>query len=154
MLSRPTTEQIILDCRAELLTTISRAVSDPSVAIAIEMMENVLRNCAERAAHEIAWMHDEIGAMIDFAEHVAASPAATAEVAAALAAHRAEPMASLHLDDVCASYSRASECLSAALEAALAAGDDELHAQGRAILDLRLAHERQVMGEWTMVGRA
>jgi hypothetical protein len=154
MLSRPTTEQILLDCRAELLSTISRAITDPSAEIAIQMMENVLRNCAERAAHEIAWMHDEIADMIGFADEVASSPASTQGVSSALATYRAERSDSLHLDDVCATYSLASECLSHALEAALAAGDDDLHSRGRAVLDRRLAHEQEIMGEWTMVGRA
>ena len=154
MLSRPTTEQILLDCRAELLSTINGAVTDPSAAIAIQMMENVLRNCAERAAHEIAWMHEEMTAMIDVAERVAASAASSAPLETALAAYRAGRSESLHLDDVCATYSLASECLSTALEAAMAGGDADLERQGRAVLDLRLAHEQQIMGEWTMVGRA
>ena len=73
MLSRPTTQQILLDCRAELLATIDAALTDPAAKVAVQMMENVLRNCAERAAHEIAWMHDESAAAISFAERVQAS---------------------------------------------------------------------------------
>ena len=64
MLSRPTTEQIILDCREELLNTIAPAVPEGPVLVAIHMMENVLRNCATRAAHEIAWMREECAAML------------------------------------------------------------------------------------------
>ena len=59
MLSRPTTEQIIMDCRRELLETIDPAVSAPQVKVVIQMLENVLRNAAVRSAHEIAWMHSE-----------------------------------------------------------------------------------------------
>jgi hypothetical protein len=67
MFSRPTTDQVILDCRNELLNAVDSAVSDPTVKITIQMLENVLRNVAERAAHEIAWMHEETDLMIGFA---------------------------------------------------------------------------------------
>ena len=68
MLSKPTTPQILLDCRRELLETIDPAVTDPTVKVAIQMLENVLRNCAERAAHEIAWMRSESDAMVAYAQ--------------------------------------------------------------------------------------
>jgi len=70
MLSKPTTQQVLLDCRRELLEVIDPAVSDPTVKIAIQMLENVLRNCAERSAHEIAWMRDESNLMVDYARDV------------------------------------------------------------------------------------
>lgn len=153
MLSRPTTDQILLDCRDELLTTIDATVTDPAAKIAIQMLENVLRNCAMRAAHEIAWMCEETSAMIEYAERVAASNAATGAVVSALGRFDDGRSDSLHLDDVSATYSIAGECLSVALEAALAGGDDSLAASGRALLEARLAHELEIMGEWTMVGR-
>jgi hypothetical protein len=155
MLSRPTTEQIILDCRAELLHTIDPAVDDATVKVAIQMMENVLRNCATRAAHEIAWMRAETEAMVAFATDVAAAHTdrATA-VTAALTAYDAGRSESLHLDDVCATYDLAGRAMGAALEVVMAAGDDDRHAAGRAILEERLARENQIMGEWAFVGRA
>ena len=153
MLSRPTTEQILLDCRNELLTTIDAALTDPAAKVAIQMLENVLRNCAERAAHEIAWMHEEMTAMVAFAERVAASPAGAAGVSSALSTFAAQPAASLHLDDVVVAYGLAGECLSAALDAVVAAGDHRLEADGRELLQQRLAHEQQIMGVWTFVGR-
>jgi hypothetical protein len=153
MLSRPTTDQIIADCRNELLSTIDGAVSDPAAKIAIQMLENVLRNCATRAAHEIAWMREETEGMIEFTLQVASSPATTEAVAAALRSYAAERSDSLHLADVASTYSLAGECLSVSLEAALAAGDDDLAGAGRALLDRRLGHEMEIMGEWTMVGR-
>jgi hypothetical protein len=153
MLSRPTTDQILLDCRAELLGAIDSAIADPQVKIAVQMMENVLRNCAARSAHEIAWMHDETAAMITYAHDVAASSCATTAVSAALHDFAAQRSDSLHLDAVSATYSLAGECLSAAIEAAVAGGDHELERAGRALLDQRLANELEIMGEWTMVGR-
>jgi hypothetical protein len=153
MLSRPTTDQIILDCRQELLNTIDPAVDSQQVKVAIQMMENVLRNCAERAAHEIAWMHEEAEVMLSYALIVSESAASSADLVAALAAHDSGHTTSLHLADVTANYDLAGECLSAALEAVMAAGADELHHAGRAILEDRLAHEQQIMGEWGFVGR-
>ncbi len=152
MLSRPTTDQIILDCRAELLATIDAAITDPAAKIAIQMMENVLRNCAERAAHEIAWMHEEIAEMIAIAEQVQAS-APTDAVQSALDACRANRTGGLHLDEVVADYDLAGECLSAALDAAMSSGVRELQEVGRAALERRLAHEQAIMGEWAFVGR-
>ena len=152
MLSRPTTEQIMLDCRAELLSTIDAAVVDPAVKIAIQMMENVLRNCAERAAHEIAWMREETEAMVDYAERVQRNVDGAA-IDAALQAFRGGRSDSLHLDDVAATYHLAGVCMSAALEAAMASGDHDLQVAGRAVLEVRLSHEQAIMGEWSFVGR-
>lgn len=153
MLSRPTTDQILSDCRNELLTTIDAAVSDPAAKIAIQMLENVLRNCATRAAHEIAWMREETADMIAFAERVAASVAATGALVTALGQYNEGHSESLHLDEVSVTYGLAGECLSVALEAALAAEDDALIEAGCTLLEQRLAHELGIMGEWTMVGR-
>ena len=153
MLSRPTTDQIISDCRTELLAVIDAAVTDPAAKIAIQMMENVLRNCAVRAAHEIAWMREETEAMVAFAQQVASSPSRTTAVSATLQDYARNRSDSLHLDDVAATYDLAGQCLSTALEAAMASGATELEAIGRGLLDQRLAHELEIMGEWTMVGR-
>ena len=60
------------------------------------MMDLVLRNAAVRAAHEIAWMTDEIGEL----EAFAGGPTL------------AEADGSLHLDDVVERYRRASEAFS------------------------------------------
>lgn len=154
MLSRPTTEQIILDCRNELLNTIDPAVTDGPVKIAIQMMENVLRNCAERAAHEIAWMREEELAVIDFARRVAEGPASTDGLRAALGAYDDGRSESLHLDDVCATYNLASICHSEAIDAAMTSDDLGLQREARALLEQRLDHENQIKGEWAMVGRA
>jgi hypothetical protein len=154
MLSRPTTEQIILDCRTQLLELIAPAVDAEPIQIAIQMMENVLRNVAARAAHEIAWMREEGDDAVSFAQGVAASATGNSSVTDALTAYESGRSDSLHLDDVVVTYDLAGRCLTAAVEAAMAAGDDDAHRAGRALLDQRIAHENEIMGEWTMVGRA
>jgi len=153
MLSKPTTPQILLDCRRELLETIDPAVTDPTVKVAIQMLENVLRNCAERAAHEIAWMRSESDAMVAYARDVASTVGSTAAIDAALADYDKGDNVSLELDAVSDAYGRAGECLSTALERVFAIGHTELHLRGRAILDVRLAHEDAIKGEWAFVGR-
>ncbi|CAN5771010.1 hypothetical protein BH18ACT2_BH18ACT2_24740 [soil metagenome] len=157
MLSRPTTEQVLLDCRAELLATIEPAVADGPAKVAVQMLENVLRNCAARAAHEVAWMHEEGTAMIDFVERVATSPLGTPELDGALATYDSSRSDSRHLDDACATYDLAGRAFCVAVDAVMAGeGElaDDLHRAGREVLELRLAHENEIMGEWAFVGRA
>ena len=158
MLSRPTTEQLLLDCRAELLTVIEPAVADGPAKIAVQMMENVLRNCAARAAHEVAWMHEEGGGDDRLRQRAwQSSPLSTPERRRRRGRPRRGASDSRHLDDVCATYDLAGRAFGAALEAVMAGdGDlaDELHREGRAVLEVRLAHEHQIMGEWAFVGRA
>lgn len=153
MLSKPTTPQVLLDCRRELLETIDPAVSDPNVKITIQMLENVLRNCAERAAHEIAWMRQESDLMVGYARDVRAALGTTAELDRALSDYDTGDNDTLDLDAVSDSYSRAGECLSVAIERVFAAGDTTLHLRGREILALRLSHEDAIKGEWAFVGR-
>jgi len=153
MITVPTTEQIILDCRRELREVIEPAVGDDGARIAIQMLENVLRNVATRAAHEIAWMREETDEMEAFARSVAdAHPSAKglAEALDALAAGRSE---SLHLADVVKVYSLAGDALSCAVEAATGAGDDTRTAQAAALLATRVGRELEITGSWGMVGR-
>ena len=103
------------------------------------MMDLVLRNAAKRAAHEIAWMIDEIRELEAFAGADGETPAGAA--------------ASLHLDDVVERYRQASEAFSQALEAAVADGDEERTARGTSLLARRVDHEQEVMCGWSPVGR-
>ena len=161
MLTRPTTEQILLDCRAELLATIEPAVADGPAKVAVQMLENVLRNCAARAAHEIAWMHEEGEAMLAYARRVAERTAGHAGVDRCARRRRRRRPDGRHLDEACAAYDAAGRSLEEAIEAVLAGAGgehgelaDELHRDGRALLEQRLAHENEIMGEWAFVGRS
>ena len=137
MIAKPTTEQILNDCSRELMEVVLPAVSDETVAVTIYMMDLVLRNAAVRAAHEIAWMTDEIGELEAFAD--GSTPA--------------EADGSLHLDDVVERYRRASEAFSRAMEEAVAAGDDERTQRGAALMAHRVEREQEVMCGWSPVGR-
>ena len=152
MLSRPTTEQILLDCCRELMTTVLPSLTDATAQVSVIMVETVLRNTAVRAAHEVAWMRDETADIEAYAREVAAqAPGSTLETA--LAALAAAPRDSLHLDDVVEAYCRAGNALSAALETAVASGLAPLIQRGEEILDVRSGHETDVMAGWSPTGR-
>ena len=153
MISLPTTDQVILDCRRELLDVIGQEVHSDAAKVSVQMLENVLRNAATRAAHEIAWMRDETLAMESYARDTLAALPSAPGVADALAALDAGPRQSLHLQDMATTYSLAGEALSCALEAALTAGHAELSARAATLLAARSATEVQIMGEWGFVGR-
>jgi hypothetical protein len=152
MLSRPTTEQILLDCCRELMTTVLPSLTDATAQVSVIMVETVLRNTAVRAAHEVAWMRDETADIEAYAREVAAQAPGTA-LETALAALAAAPRDSLHLDDVVETYCRAGNALSAALETAVASGLAPLIQRGEEILDVRSGHETDVMAGWSPTGR-
>jgi hypothetical protein len=152
MLSRPTTEQILLDCCRELMTNVLPCLTDATAQVSVIMVETVLRNTAVRAAHEVAWMRDETADIEAYANEVAAqAPGTTLETA--LAALAAAPRDSLHLDDVVETYCRAGNALSAALETAVAGRLTGLIQRGEEILDVRNGHETEVMAGWSPTGR-
>jgi len=153
MLSRPTTEQILLDCCRELMTTVLPSLTDATAQVSVIMVETVLRNTAVRAAHEVAWMRDETADIEAYAHQVAAQVPGTASLDTALAALAAAPRDSLHLDDVVETYCQAGNALSAALETAVASGLAPLIQHGEEILDVRTGHETDVMAGWTPTGR-
>ena len=56
MITRPTTEQILADCAREVRETLLPAITDAGLRVQLEMLEQVLAQCALRAGHEMAWM--------------------------------------------------------------------------------------------------
>jgi hypothetical protein len=153
MLSRPTTEQILLDCCRELMTTVLPSLTDETAQVSVIMVETVLRNTAVRAAHEVAWMRDETAEIESYARAVAAQVPGTTSLETALAALATAPRDSLHLDDVVETYCQAGNALSAALETAVTSGLAALVQRGQEILDVRTGHETEVMAGWTPTGR-
>ena len=153
MLSRPTTAQILEDCRRELSEVVAPALSDEAAAVSLAMLDEVLRNCAVRASHEIAWMMEEIDSMTAYAAEVAETVEDDPAISTALATHRASLADSLHLDDVCISYSTAGHCLAEALGTARVGGSTDLLRRGRALLAERMEREDEIKGDWGFVGR-
>lgn len=153
MLSRPTTEQILLDCCRELMTTVLPALTDETAQVSVIMVETVLRNAAVRAAHEVAWMREETAEIESYAQAVAEQAPGATPLGTALKALADAPADSLHLDDVVETYCRAGNALSAALETAVAGKLTGLVRRGEEILDARDAHETEVMAGWSPTGR-
>lgn len=153
MLTRPTTEQILLDCCNELMTGVLPGCTDATVQVRVIMIETVLRNMAVRSAHETAWMREETAEIEQYAQQVAAALPDATEVGTALAAMADAPRESLHLDDVVETYCRAGAAFSAALEAAVGRGDTALVRTGEALLARRADHEVEVMAGWSPTGR-
>jgi hypothetical protein len=153
VLARPTTEQILLDCCRELLSGVLPALTDETAQVRVIMIETVLRNMAVRAAHEVAWMHDEMDAIETYARAVSAAVPDAAPLAAALDAVAGAQRDSLHLDEVVEAYCRAGDALSAAVEVAVAASNAELVRQGEQLLEDRCNRETEVMAGWSPTGR-
>lgn len=136
MIGKPTTEQILNACSRELIDVVLPAVGDDTVKVTVMMMDLVLRNAAVRAAHEIAWMTDEIVELNRFARVATDGDGA-----------------SLHLDDVVERYVSASEAFSQAMETAVAGGDAGRVHEGRELLARRVEREQETMCGWSPVGR-
>lgn len=151
MIGRPTTQQLLEDCARELREGVIPHLSDPSLIVNLQMMDLVLQSCALRAGHEIAWMAEEVAA-ID--EYVADVVTAHASVGTALAALRAAPATSLHLDDRADAYHLAGEALAQAIEAALAAEDTARLRAGIDLLQARRARETELRPNFTFPGRS
>jgi hypothetical protein len=135
MLSQPTTSQILTGVANELRDVVAGDVPSAPVKVLVAQLEQVVRNCAERAAHEIAWIHEE-----------------AAVIAAATGADVGAP-ASLHLAEVVAWYSSVSGVLGKAIEASFTSGDIDRQGRLKAILDARSATEMQILGTFEFVGR-
>ncbi len=153
MLSRPTTEQILLDCCRELMTVVLPALTDETAQVSVIMVETVLRNTAVRAAHEVAWMREETAEIESYAQAVAGQAPGAESLGAALTALAGAPRDSLHLEDVVETYCRAGNVLSAALETAVAGRLTGLVGRGEELLSARAGHETEVMAGWSPTGR-
>ena len=148
MLSRPTTDQVIRGVMADLTAVVLPCVADGPARVALGMIDQLLRGCAERAAHEVAWMHDEVEAIAAEARQFA-DDAAVAEALRALAA----APTGLDLDHVVERYHRAGEVLAACVDAAFARADEEGRRRLVALLRDRNRRELQITGTLDLVGR-
>jgi hypothetical protein len=153
MITRPSTAQLVEVVRRELAERVAPAVSDPQLTTSLQMIDHILSALAVRADHELGWIAEEMEAIQAVGERVAASglPGA-APVADALTAFRTARSASLHAADVVEDYNRATEILSRAVEAT-SAHPGELRQRVLGLLEGRLDHEVDVIGDFQLVGR-
>ena len=149
MLSQPTTDQLLYGIQSDLATTVIPALPEGPAKVMAQMMHQIIRGAAVRAAHEIAWMHEEIAEIEAAASRYDADPA----VAAARGELAAADATSLHLADVQQRYSLAGEVLSCAFEVAYREGDAAGIEDLRAVLQRRSDREMQIIGTLDLVGR-
>ena len=153
MITKPTTAQLIDEVRRTLASTVVPAVDDPQVQGSLQMIDHILSTLAIRVDNELAWMLDEIDDIERVAGRVAEELPDAGAVAEALDALRTSTYGSRSMSDVTQRYALASEALSRAIETTmLAAGP--LRDSVSALLDRRLAHETDVIGEFQLVGRS
>jgi hypothetical protein len=152
VITRPTSAQLIDEVRRELSSTIAPQVTDPQAQGSLQMIDHILGTLAVRAEHEIAWMTEEIAEISQVVGRVAAEPGSPPSVGSALDELRSSGDGSLLLSDVTSRYALASEALSLAIEATVAT-PGALHDEVNALLDRRLEHETDVIGEFQLVGR-
>lgn len=135
MHSKPTTEQILNGIARDLHETVLPDVASQTGKVMVGMMVQLLRGCANRAAHEIAWAHEEAVAIGAAADRDPGSPA------------------TLHLDDVIEWYGVVSRVLSDGIEGAYGSGDTAEIEKWRALIEARQANETQILGTFDLVGR-
>lgn len=152
MISRPTTAQLLEDAARELRDKVLPAVGDPTVQVAVQMLEQLVRSCSIRAASEIAWMRAEEEAMVSYVDDVVAVTA-DSDTIAARDAYQAERTGGLLLAEACDDYSRAGAAMSAALTAAIAAGEQALSQQAQELMLERMERETIIRGEFSLPGR-
>src|SRR5581483_1262354 len=73
MITRPTTAQLLEVIRRELADNVRPAVSDQQVLTSLHMVDHMLSALAVRADHELGWMAEEMAAIDEVGERVAAS---------------------------------------------------------------------------------
>jgi hypothetical protein len=152
MITRPTSAQLIDEVRRELASNVAPQLTDPQAQGSLQMVDHILRTLSVRAEHEIEWMLDEIDDITSVVGQFAASADAPPSVQEAMDALEASAAGSMALSDVTTRYALASEALSRAIEATVAT-PGPLRDSVSALLDRRLEHETDVIGEFQLVAR-
>ncbi len=153
MISRPTTPQLIDAMCTELNNRIAPAITDPTAQVQLAMAISVLQTTAVRCGNELAWMLEERDAIEETAGRLLQALPDATTLSDALTTYVNGKTNSLYLDVAQGDYSRASEVLSCAVEAAYASGDaDHIAAVGR-LIDQRHANQQTVTGQFTALGR-
>lgn len=140
---RPSTPQVLRDLAEELSREVMPLLADSTDQIRLHMIMAVLGQCAVRAGSEIALMKEEVSSSAAYGADVATATG-RADLQALVDSIGDPP--DLHLDVVIAQYTRASEALAAALEAAMDAGLADLVARGEQLLQERVANEQLMAG--------
>lgn len=153
MQSQPTTEQILNDLAREVAENIIPSVSEPTLQVNLEMMEQLLRACAIRSAHEIAWMQEEAiqietlaDKMLEKKEHPTISQA--------LEKYRFEKSNNLDLHDQVENYHLAGQLFEAIIVVVADLDNSKLTDSVSALIRLRVEHEGELIKNFYFPGRS
>lgn len=108
--------------------------------------------------YEVAWMQEAGDQVVAFAEHVAASSAATPSWTPRCRPKPQAPRPASTSTTPAPATTSPATCLSATVDAVMCGDDshegDGLQREAHGLLERRLAHEDEIMGEWAFVGRS
>ncbi|BCO36297.1 hypothetical protein [Mycobacterium heckeshornense] len=153
MMSRPACEQLVQLVRGHL-EMVAEAITDVQAKGILVMSDSILANVANRCSHEVAWMHEEISAVLAEADNYVANRQPGAHtVAEAIASVRNLDSTSLHVGDVQRRYDAASEVLSRLIENCRAA-DTATRSRVEQLLEQRLSREFDIRGSFALAGRS
>jgi hypothetical protein len=152
VITEPRAARILEVVRQEIADGILPAVDDPQLVASLQMIQQILGTLAVRADHEIAYLVEEIAAAERLGAEIQAVLPEAVGVIAALHELRAIPSVSLHVPDLLPRYSAASELLSRAFDEVPA--NSPLRSRVEETLDLRLAHEVEVIGDFSLINRS
>lgn len=154
MMNHPSCEQLVQLVRDHLETSVARTVTDVQAKTVLAMIDSILANVASRCGHEVAWMHDEIAAVLAEADDYVDNGRPGAQtLAEALAVVRGLDSTSLHFDDVQRRYDAAGEVLSRLLENCRTA-DEAVRNRVEHLLEQRLQRELHIRGSFELAGRS
>lgn len=151
MIVQPSIAQMLRSVSHDLRKVIEPALSDKSAAVMVQMMAAVLDAMALRCENEHRWIAEESEAIRSVAKSFLMSEPRNQELQEASHALQAASFT----DDAMTHYEKASELLSCTIEAAMHARLPQAQAAIEALLNQRLAHEIEVIGEnFQPIGRS
>ena len=155
MIPRPTTAQLLQQCRRELTDNIAGQLSDETALVALEQIQMVLDVCAHRTEHEIADLVAETAEMERLVRIVVdARGDELPRTTAALAGVDGGRTDSLLRSDLIVTYELAAQALSAAIEELMDLGDTErVDALVTWMREVRQPRELAALANWAMPGR-
>lgn len=153
MQSRPTTEQILNDLAREVKESILPEVSDPTQKVNFEMMEQLLRACAKRSAHEIAWMSSEVKEIEKLAIDILAIED-DLHLAETLKKYQTQKSESLHLEDQVQNYHLAGKLFEQLIVTVFEIRDKTFSNRLTELIRSRSEHESELINDFYFPGRS
>ena len=153
MQSRPTTEQILNDLAREVKESILPEVSDPTQKVNFEMMEQLLRACAKRSAHEIAWMKTEADEIEKLTIEILESQNQP-QLNETLEKYQTQKSESLHLEDQVENYNLAGKLLEELIVTVFDIENKNFSTRLNELIRLRGVHENELINDFYFPGRS